>query len=120
MSDTYQSLRSSLQALALPAKKQTRLLEQQESPVANLALEFTQAYQAARKQHRAEMTVQQATILEVLSKLLVEMSSTSDRSVWSLSALKKNEKWEAVRELALSGLTAFHWPLAEPGSKMEP
>ncbi len=105
-------LRHSLQALAVPADVQLRLLPDFVCKADELALNFNDCYSLITAE--AELTDRQKAALDALDAKLDEMGGAGNEHLWTEKALGIRPEWEEVRRLAVETLDAFGWDVAIP------
>jgi hypothetical protein len=107
-------LRQALQALALPAESQLRLLPDFAEDVDDLVLNFDHWWEAASVGHGADLTTAQADALRAIERLLDDMSGQRNARLWTRTAVRDDVLWSRLREVAQAALRAFGWELDVP------
>ena len=107
-------LREALQALALPAEAQLRLLPRFAEDVDDLVLNFDHCWRAATADHAGRLTAAQSDALGAIDRLLDDMSGQRNAGVWTRAAVRDDARWARLRSAAREALGTFGWTLDVP------
>ncbi|MGH9750374.1 MAG: hypothetical protein ACRD5D_01505 [Candidatus Polarisedimenticolia bacterium] len=107
-------LRQALQALALPAESQLRLLPDFAEDVDDLVLNFDHWCRAVSDGDAAGLTPVQIGALRAIETLLDDMSGQRNARLWTRTAVRDNALWSRLRAVAQEALRAFGWELDVP------
>jgi hypothetical protein len=105
-------LKWSVQALALPAEEQRRLVPDFASATHDLAIEFEVSSEKAFA--TCPLPDDAAERLRQLYLQLERMSGPERAELWEDDALETRTEWQTVRELAAATLASMGWELAPP------
>jgi hypothetical protein len=111
-------LRQALQALALPAERQLRLLPGFVPEVDELALSFEHWLEVARAEAELRLTDAQRDALGTVERLLDGMSGQENAFLWTRRAMREKESWARLRQAAAAALAAFGWDLEAPPGRL--
>lgn len=108
----FESLKQSLQALALPASYQSLLFPNFVATKDELLLDFDHWREGAVRNYQDEL---HGLRLPSLAAIAFHLELMQDQpSVWSEDALNSHPLWQELRSLAKKSLDAFGWPLEVP------
>ena len=107
-------LRHALQALALPAEQQLRLLPSFVPELDELALAFDHGLAIARGSTAVRLTRAQQTALRSVEDLLDGMSGQALAHLWTRAAIADGEAWSRLRRAASIALRSFGWKAEVP------
>lgn len=111
----FKQLRWSLQALADAGSDQQSLFPDRVASADDLAFDFDHWSSVIRGTYADALTAAQSSALDAIAGKLATMSRDGaefDVELWSDAAMRSNEHWIEVRQLATSGLDAFGWATA--------
>ena len=103
------SLRQSLEGLALPGEVALRRLPPNVVRADELALDFDNYFTAYRGNFGTELTAQQLAALEQVHQLLAQMSGPGNSSLWSDGAVITHHRWTEVRDAAQRAIKELGW-----------
>lgn len=106
-----QTLRTSLEALAMPGDKALRNKPDDVVKADELALDFDNAHRAFVGNFASEMLPTQVAALRKIDVLLDEMSGEHLAALWTEEAVKSDERWNAVRTATRDALKEMGWPV---------
>lgn len=109
-------LMHALQALAIPAEAQLRLLPDFACIADELALDLNNWCSTVLSNDGADLSDQQKQLLQELDGQLTHMSGDTNSQLWTNEAVCNSGEWEQVRVHAQATLAAFGWPLQTPPS----
>jgi hypothetical protein len=104
-----ESLRGSLEALALPGDMALTRAPTGSARAEELALDYDNFLTAYRQRFATELTLQQLQALTQVNKLLSAMSGHANAELWTDEAVVVHERWKAVREAAGKAMSAMGW-----------
>jgi hypothetical protein len=106
-------LKWALQALALDAEQQVRLLPPFVCVGDELALDFDDGHRVACADHA--FTAEQRAALAAVDECLANMTAENDKALWQGGeVLASHPDWQEARRRARAALRAFGWPLEVP------
>jgi len=111
-------LRHALQALALPADRQLRLLPGFVPEADELALSFEHWLGIARTDARVRLTPAQSEALLAVERLMDRMSGQGNAHLWTRASLQDAEPWARLRRAAGAALASFGWDLDTPPGRL--
>ena len=106
----FKQLELSLRALAMSASRQLSLFPEDVVTADELARHFDRALAAVRAAYEHELSTPQVEALTAVERKLRSMSrdgAALDLELWTDSALRSSEQWEAVRTLSLEAVTVL-------------
>lgn len=109
-------LKHSLQLLAIPADQQLNLLPDFIVKADEMALDFSNWYEAAVGNFGHGFKPSQIAALKSIDDLLEKMSGEKNAEYWTDEAVRSGNQWAEVRLLAKKALDEFGWRLEEPPS----
>jgi hypothetical protein len=104
-----QSLRSSLEALAMPGDQALSTQPDHVCKAEELALVFDNLHRAFVGNFASEILPSQVAALRKIDTLLDEMSGEHLAVLWTDEAVKGHERWSAVRAAARDALREMKW-----------
>jgi hypothetical protein len=110
-------LKWSLQALAASASEQLALFPDAVAKADELALDFDNCAAVVRGRDDSELSESQLAALTAIDDQLATMSRLAtelDADMWSEAALRHDQNWEQIRQLAADALKAFGWAAENP------
>ena len=105
-------LKWSLQALAASASEQLALFPDSVTEADELALDFDNCAAVVRGRDESGLSEAQLAALSAIDQQLATMSRLAtelDADMWSETALKHDQNWAQIRQLAEEALKAFGW-----------
>jgi hypothetical protein len=105
-------LRWSLQALAASASEQLALFPDAVTQADELALDFDNCAAVVRGSEESGLSEAQLESLAAIDQQLATMSRLAtelEADMWSEQALKHDQNWAQIRQLAEEALKAFGW-----------
>ncbi|MGH9308179.1 MAG: hypothetical protein ACRD1U_02310 [Vicinamibacterales bacterium] len=117
----FKQLRRSLRGLSDAGSGQQSLFQDRGSSADDLAFDFDHWSSVIRGTYGDELTAAQSSALDAIARKLATMSRDGaefDVELWTDAAMRSNEHWLDVRQLAASGLEAFGW--ASAGAVVDP
>src|SRR5688572_22051324 len=99
-----QSLRTALEALAMPGDQALRTQPDDVTKADEIALDFDNFHRAFVGNFASEMLPAQVAALRKIDVLLAEMSGEHLAALWANEAVKSDERWSAVRSAARDAL----------------
>jgi hypothetical protein len=105
------SLRRSLEALALPGDAALRQAPEGTVRADELALDFDHFFTAYLGNFGAEWTDAQRHALNKVNNLLAAMSGAENAELWTEGAIIEHPRWAEVREAAQQAMTALGWQI---------
>lgn len=112
MNETYKRLVKSLQLIALPFEKQTKVLPEFVCLPDEIALIFDDMYRLVLDGDNTEFSTNTKKNLKLLDTLFEEMSK--NKSLWTLSSLENSRDWEKSRDIAKLVLNELREPVSMP------
>jgi hypothetical protein len=110
-------LKWSLQALAASASEQLALFPDAVAQADELALDFDNCAAVVRGSDDHGLSEAQIDALSAIDNQLATMSRLAtelDADMWSENALKHDQNWVQIRQLAEEALNAFGWSAERP------
>jgi hypothetical protein len=111
-------LKHSIQLLACPPEVQLNLLPSFVCRADELALDFDNWQLVALGNFRSELTTDQLSHLDAISRSLSELTRGGSQH-WTDDAVRKSPEWHEIRALASNALASFGWPIEIPPSHAE-
>ena len=109
----FDQLVDALRLAALPADEHVAALPDFVHVADEIALLYEDAFLNIRE--AGVLTEDQVESLRALDQLFAEMTHASDReTIWTLAAMKGDERWARTRTLALAALAAIGAPPGRP------
>lgn len=107
-----QSLRASLEALAMPGVQALLTLPSDAAKADELALDFDNFHRAFVGNFASELLPSQVMALRKVDTLLNKMSGEDLAALWTDEAVHSHERWSAVREAARDALSEMKWQIS--------
>ena len=107
-------LRHALQALALPADVQVKLLPDFVVEMDELALAFENWLRSVEADGGVRLKRGQRAALRRVEAALDAMSGQANAGLWTRRALRDAEPWARLRGVAAEALEAFGWKVETP------
>ena len=104
-----ESLRQTLEALALPGEQALERMPVETVRPDELALEFDNYFTAYRGNFGAELNASQLRALGRVDELLARMSDRSNSHLWTDEAVTSHERWAEVRNAARHAIQEMGW-----------
>ena len=104
-----ESLRQSLEALALPGERALARMPAGTVRADELALEYDHYFTAYRGNFSADLSASQLSALSTVHGLLGEMSGHANAVLWTEQAVISHERWAEVRNAAKHAIREMGW-----------
>jgi hypothetical protein len=104
-----ESLRQSLEALALPGERALALMRSGTVRADELALGYDHYFTAYRSNFGAELNASQLLALGTVHELLGDMSGHINAILWTEQAVISHQRWAEVRNAAKHAIREMGW-----------